>query len=136
MRLAGFRLEAAAISKLKQCGVRVERATDYEDEILGIDCWLFLQDVGWDETQWRWYPVNLTLRSDMDKYQNSSKYHKCFGKGVLPIRLTFDNLKLRPLKVWEKVELAIHYALHDFALCGQPLLSREEAKQKELRMEL
>ena len=123
-----FKAEKIAIEKLQKSGIRTEAGTNFEDEILGIDAWLFLSA----ESEWCWYPINFTLRRDLDKFANGSKYDDSFRKGVIPINL--DTLKIdgpSPV-VADDILAKFEEALTDFQLCGKTIPTREEAKQREL----
>lgn len=123
--------ERAVLKAVSSVGVRVEKATDYEDEVLGVDLWTFLKlDAGWT-----WLPIDVTVQRDKDIFDAESKYQKAFERGVLIVLIDPEAVLFRdasPKKILAALRASIKVGLEQFATCGKNLLKRREAMEKEL----
>jgi hypothetical protein len=128
--LEPFRAEKMVVDRLRSYGVRAEPATDFEDEMLGVDAWIFLRS---SDHTWIWYPLDITLREDMSPHQNESKYGKAFQKGVIAVNVDFQlESNSEPVMTVSRVLASFQMALEDFHVCGRKLLTRNEAMRREV----
>ncbi len=129
-----FEAEQMAINLLRDQGFRADISTGFEDKVLGVDGWLFLEDL---EKGWFWHPIDFTLRTDLDPHASGSKYDDAFERGVIPVPLTISLLRADSAEANAERMLAhINKALAQFALCGKSLLSRKEAMRREIEESL
>lgn len=97
----------------------MEEATDFENELLGVDFWLFTRI---SSNQWGWLPINIALHSD-----------KTFKKQVIRIILDLDDDRATPQAIfYSQFRGQLAKTLYDFSFCGQTLLTREGAMATEL----
>ncbi|HMR54967.1 MAG TPA: hypothetical protein PKD34_00025 [Candidatus Doudnabacteria bacterium] len=111
----GFRAEREIIQQLNEVGWRVEQATDFEDEKLGIDCWVFMSVAN----QWIWVPVDITIKTDGRSYALAQKILQNRRHRVIT---------LRPGQLG--LQHALYYALKPLGVHN--IVSRQEALDKEL----
>ena len=123
-----FQAEAALIGGFNSLGIRAEPATDFEDEFLGVDVWTFLFDP--DPNTWAWFPIDVTLRRDMDPFKGGSKYDTAFGRGVIPISL---DPGVTASDITYSLVRTIGGVLDDFRTCDKEVLTRKRAMQEELK---
>lgn len=55
---SGHNLESKIVRMLNDAGIRAEKSTPFEDEILGVDLWVFLKI----SSLWQWVPVDVTMQ--------------------------------------------------------------------------
>jgi len=125
-----FRTEAYLIQYLQESGIRAEPATDFEDERLGIDLWVFLKADQFDlGVGWQWIPVDVTLRSDLSPYDKGSKYNTCFQRGVIAYGARDSNR----IKMVRYFFSSVEHASKDMNACGRKLSNRNTALELELK---
>lgn len=118
---SGYTAELAVQEMFRFTGVRAENATDFEDEILGVDLWIFILL----DKQWTWVPLDITLR------EGDEKKEKAAHRGVILITL-------KPAEILEPGAL-LPAALSQIA--GSRLRALREtgellSRRKALKMEL
>lgn len=122
----GFKAEEFIIEKIIENGIRAERATPFEDEILGIDFWIFVKI----ENLWQWIPIDCTIRRDVDS-KRGKKYNKGFKSGVIVVRVDPREVDGQDTFTFINFMGNLNTALKDFELCGNPIIKREYAKKQE-----
>lgn len=112
---SGFAAEATFLQDLAALGWRVEPATDFEDEKLGVDGWIFLSY----RHKWMWVPIDITILTDSNDYSFSKKLSRNMRRGI--ITLSPDCYDVQGL---------LMYKIGEYG--ADNLISRHEAMEKEL----
>jgi hypothetical protein len=73
----GYTAELAVQEMFRFTGIRAEQASDFEDEMLGVDLWIFVKM----DKKWTWVPLDITLR------EGDEKLEKAAHRGVILIQL-------------------------------------------------
>lgn len=120
-----FEVESEALCALRKVGVRAEKATDFEDERLGVDFWVLLNYTG----AWIWYPVDVTLRSDLQRFVHTSKYSQVFEKRVLLVRFG-NGHEVTP----EEIMNQMHEQILFYKRAHRQVLTRPEAVLQEVKL--
>lgn len=121
-----FIAEEVIANVLESNGIRAEKATNFEDEKLGVDLWIFLKsgDI------WKWYPIDITLRRDTDVHRGE-KFDKGFQRGIITISLDPKKVEGRSSELFSDFFTAFNAGCENFNLCGKKTFSRREAKKQE-----
>lgn len=117
----GYTAELAVQEMFRFAGIRTEQASDFEDEFLGVDLWIFVRM----DKQWTWVPLDITLR------EGEEKQEKAAHRGVILIHLAPSEI-LAPGALFpatlEQIAASRLRALRETG----GLLSRRKALQMEL----
>lgn len=125
----GHQAEAVVLEALEKHGVRVERATDFEDEKLGVDLWAFLKVGG----AWRWMPLDVTVQITSSLTEDG-KARGSLEKGVISTRVFPNSVVTKALdEIFDRVKAEVTTQAKLAQAKHISLLSREQARDKELK---
>lgn len=131
--------EQVFIRRVREFGLRIEHATPFEDERLGIDAWWHcrlgnrLSDANWHRGSiWRWIPIDFTYRRlNLDTGDPSAKKAAAKDRGVVPIKL-HDSLDPSPRALTGHLRVQVHTFLDQLGGIDSTLMTRERAMTLEL----
>lgn len=130
--------EELFIKLVSQAGIRIEHATPFEDEWLGIDAWMFtsLGPEFWGEygltRRWDWLPLDFTFqRLDFTGEDPESKAEKVLGRHVVPIHL-HHHLPGTPEGLAAHLVRELIACFRKREGCHETLVTRQEAMDKEI----
>jgi len=133
----GLFAETLVLVSLQRTGMRAEESTDYEDEKLNVDIWIFALYTG----QWQWLPLDIGLvqhNGRDDRYQKKyteKKRKKCLESCTIPVFVTNESVfkgtgdNSRALAA--SIETQAVSFLAELNARRKKLLTRESALEKE-----
>jgi hypothetical protein len=124
----GHKAETVVMEALRRKGLRVEHASDFADEKLGVDLWV-LFPIG---KEWQWLPLDVTIQisSSLDE---AGKAKKSFDRGVIsarvfPRQITEENYE----EIFQRIKAEITSQVKLAKMKDFVLMSRQVARVREL----